>query len=156
MLRQCNRQMVSELLRKITRNGIIQPAQEREELLMPVAGFALGKDGSGGDIQRCEKSGRPVADVIMGHSLHVPEAHRQNRLRTIQSLNLALFIEAKHQSVVGRVQIQTRDIAHFFDEERIVGQLKAPRCGWSAKARNSRCTVDLEIPVAAAAPRTVQ
>lgn len=109
---------------QVSRDGVVQPTQECEELLMPVAGFALGENGPGGDVQGGKQSGRPVANVIVDDSLDVTEAHGQHRLRPVQSLNLALFIDAQHQSMIGRIQIQTRDIAHFFDEERIVGKFE--------------------------------
>lgn len=60
----------------------------------------------------------------MGHTLDVAEAHGQDRLSTIQRLNLALLIHAEHQRVIGRIEIQSGNVSHLFDEERIIGELK--------------------------------
>lgn len=75
-------------------------------------------------IEGGEERGRPVALVIMRHGSAPALLHGQAGLSAVQSLNLALFIDAQHQSMIGRIQIQTRDIAHFFDEERIVGKFE--------------------------------
>jgi hypothetical protein len=50
--------------------------------------------------------------------------HRQNRLRAIQGLNLALFVHAQRQSPIRRAQIQPDDVAHLLNEQRIGGQLE--------------------------------
>src|ERR1700722_3304324 len=63
----------------------------------------------------------------MGQTLDVAEAHRQDRLRTIQGLNLALLIHAEHQRMIGRVEIKSGNVSYLFDEERIVGELKSAR-----------------------------
>jgi hypothetical protein len=42
-------------------------------------------------------------------------------------LNLALFVHAEHQGVVGRVQIQADDVPHLLDEERIGGKFETAR-----------------------------
>src|SRR5271169_5304708 len=52
--------------------------------------------------------------------------HGQNRLGTIQRLNLALFIDTQHQGVVGRVQVEADNIAYLLDEEQVGRDLKAP------------------------------
>ena len=41
---------------------------------------------------------------------------RQNRLRAIQRLDLALFVYAQHDRAIGRIQVQAHDVPHFLDE----------------------------------------
>ena len=45
----------------------------------------------------------------------------------IQGLDLALFVNAEHQRVVGRVQIQAYHVANLLDEERIGREFEAAR-----------------------------
>jgi len=47
------------------RDAVVEAAQKREKLLMPVSRFAFGENGAGGDIQRGEQSSRPMADVVV-------------------------------------------------------------------------------------------
>ena len=103
----------------------IQIAQEGKELLMAMARLAFGEDGASGDVEGREQGGGAVANVIVGDALDVPQAHGQHRLSAVQGLNLALFIDTKHQSVIGRVQIQADNVAHLFDEEGIGGDFEA-------------------------------
>ena len=39
-------------------------------------------------------------------------------------LDLRLFIDAQHQSAVGRVEIEPNDVAHFVDKQRVGRQLE--------------------------------
>ena len=71
----------------------------------------------------------------MGHALDVAESHRQNRLGAVERLNLALLIHTQHQSVIGRVEIQARNIAYLLDEERIGGEFE----GTCATGLNRKC-----------------
>ena len=72
---------------------------------MPVAGLALGKDGSAGNVERGEQRGGSVPHVIVGDAFDIAQAHRQYRLGAVQGLNLALLVDAQHQRVVGWIQI---------------------------------------------------
>src|ERR1035437_5181376 len=49
---------------------------------------------------------RPVAPVIVRYALDVAEPHRQNRLRSFQRLNLALFIHAQNHGIFRWIQVQ--------------------------------------------------
>jgi hypothetical protein len=55
----------------------------------------------------------------MAASLGLPRAHRQQRLGAVERLDLRLFIDAQHQSAVGRVEIEPNDVAHFVDKQRV-------------------------------------
>ena len=112
------------------RDAVVEPAQKREKLLMPVSRFALGEDGAGRDIQRSKQSSRAVADVIVSDALDVAKPHGQNRLSAVERLNLALLIHTQHQSVIGRVEIQAHNIAHLLDEEGIGGESLKVRVRW--------------------------
>jgi hypothetical protein len=57
-------------------------------------------------------------------AFQLPWLHGQKRLSSIQRLNLALLIDTQHQCVIGRVNIQTRNVPHFFDQQRVRRQFE--------------------------------
>ena len=87
------------------RHTPIQMAQKRQELLVAVPRLAFGEDRTGGDVEGRKQSCGAMANVVVGDSLDIAQAHGQYRLRTIRGLNLTLFIDTEYESVVGRVQI---------------------------------------------------
>jgi hypothetical protein len=92
---------------------------------MPVAGLAFGEDGAGGDVEGSKQCGGTVADVIVGDAFHVAQSRGQHGLGAVQGLNLAFFVRAQHQGVVGWVQIEAHNIPHFLDENRVGGEFEA-------------------------------
>ena len=88
---------------------------------------ALADHLPGRDVQGGEQRRRAVPDVVVGVAFDVAQAHRQGGLGTVERLNLRLLIHAQDHRVVGRVEVQPDDVAHFFDEERVVRQLEGLR-----------------------------
>jgi hypothetical protein len=78
-------------------------------------------DLTGGQVQRGEQVGDSVALVVMGASLDLPGAHRQRRLGPIEGLDAGLLVDAHHDGVLGRVQVEADDIADLVDELRVPG-----------------------------------
>src|SRR6185437_15602163 len=109
---------------KFGRDALVQSAQKREELLMPMTRLAFGEHCTGGNVQRGKQGCRSVTDIVMGHALDITETHWQDGLSAIQCLNLAFLIDAQYQRMIGRVEIKSGNVPHLFDEERIVGELK--------------------------------
>ena len=66
-----------------------------------------------------------MAFVVVRAALQLPRPQRQQWLRAVQRLNLALLIHAEHQRVIGRVHIQAHDVAHLLDQQRIGRQLES-------------------------------
>ena len=91
---------------------------------MTMPGFALRQDLARGDIQGGKQGGSPVANVVVGHPFEVAKANRQERLRSLERLHLALLIDTEHQGLVRRIEIQTDDVMHLVHEEGIGGQLE--------------------------------
>ena len=60
----------------------------------------------------------------MRHSAGAPLFEGQSRLGAIEGLNLALFVDRKHQSLIGRIEVETDDILHFVGEIRVIGDLE--------------------------------
>ena len=63
----------------------------------------------------------------MHHTFHVAQPHGQQRLGTVQCLDLRLLVNAEHDSVLGWVQIQADDVANLLHKERIGEELEAVR-----------------------------
>jgi hypothetical protein len=89
--------------------------EEAEELLMPVARLALREDIPRLDIQGGDERRDPVARVVVRKPFGVAQAHGEVGLRPLQRLKLALLIDAEHERVVGRVEIEAEDIADLLD-----------------------------------------
>ena len=68
-----------------------------------------------------------MADLVVTNTLHLPQPHGQKRLGVIESMNLALLVNAEHHRLVGLVQIKTDDFPHLLHKKRIGGQLLAVR-----------------------------
>jgi len=102
----------------------IDVSQEGEKLLMSVASLALGDHFTVGDIERGKQRGGAVTDVVVGDAFDVTESHGQHRLGPVERLHLGLFIDTQDHGVIGRVEIQTHDVAHLLNEEGVIGELE--------------------------------
>ena len=71
---------------------------------------ALSYHSSLQDFQRREQSGRPIALVVMRHGAATTLLDGQTWLRAVQRLDLALFIYAQHDRLLGWIQVQTHHI----------------------------------------------
>ncbi|EWH00314.1 hypothetical protein Q427_20275 [Halomonas sp. BC04] len=91
---------------------------------MSMAFLALCDDLSARDVQGGKQRGGAMSDVIMGDTLDIAQSHGQHRLGTVQCLYLGLLIDAQDHSVVRRIEVQPDDVAHFFDEEGVGGELE--------------------------------
>jgi hypothetical protein len=100
--------------------------EEADELLMPMALHVAAYDRAIENVQRGEQRRCSVPFVIMRHGSGTPLLQRQARFRSIERLNLALFIHRKHNGVRWRIDIEPDDIAQFVDELRIVRELELP------------------------------
>jgi len=65
-----------------------------------------------------------VPSIVVGAQFDLTGTHRQKRLTAVKRLDLAFFINAQHDRALGRGDVKTDNITHFFDEERIGRQLE--------------------------------
>jgi len=84
---------------------------------VPVARLALGAHLASGDVQGDQQGGSAVADVVVGHSLHPAQPHRQQGLGSIESLHLGFLVHAEHHRLVRWVQVEVDDVADLLDKE---------------------------------------
>ena len=68
-----------------------------------------------------------MALVIVRAPLGDARQHRQDRLCTVERLDLALLVDAEHQRAVRRREIQAYDVADLVHEVRIAGELERLR-----------------------------
>ena len=102
------------------RNTGLNRSKELQEFLMAVLPVAFPDDFARGDVQCGEQGGCSVADIVVTSAFGITRRHRQQRLRSVQGLNLRLLIDAQDHRFVRRGHIQAHDIAHLFNEERVL------------------------------------
>src|SRR5262249_1706677 len=100
------------------RHVFLDVPQEGQELLMAMAGVALGHYLAAGSVERGEQGSSAVAHIVVRDALDIAQSHRQHWLGSLEGLALALLIDAQHQGVVRRVEIEADNVAKLLDEER--------------------------------------
>ncbi len=91
---------------------------------MLVAGLEIGEYRGGGHIQGGRESGGAVADVVVSDTHDVAQTQRQQRLGPIEGLDLRFFVNAEHNCLIGRVELDLHDVSYLLDKEGIVGELE--------------------------------
>lgn len=95
--------------------------------------------------------------IIMGDALEIDQAHGHHRLSALRREHLAFLVRAQHQGIARQLQIQSDDIADFFDEESVAGQLeRLAAMGLQTEQAEVALTVLFETPVSPATLRTLQ
>jgi len=59
----------------------------------------------------------------VGAPLDMARTQRQQWLRAVEGLDLALLVDAQHESALGRAEVEADDVAHLLDEKRIGREL---------------------------------
>ena len=90
----------------------------------PVARQAFADDHARLHIECCKQRGCAVALVIVGHRGRPAILERQSRLGPVKRLNLRLFINAKHDSPVRRIEVKSDDIGDLLLEHRVARHLE--------------------------------
>ena len=124
---------------EIGRHTGVHALEKAQILLVAMAALADGQDLAGGDVQGGKEGRGAVAHVVVRDAFDVADAHRQQRLGSVQSLDLALLVDAEHHGLVRRVQIESDDVADLLHEERIGGELEVVLSMRLQRRRLSRC-----------------
>src|SRR6185295_18862051 len=106
---------------KFRRDRLLDSIQELPEFgtTMPTVQFA--DDLTGFDVERCEQRSRAMARIVVSATFRLSGPHREQRLGTVESLNLGLLVHAQDQSAIRWIQVKPNDIAHFLNEQRVFG-----------------------------------
>ena len=92
--------------------------EERPDIRGAMAGQALVDNPAGGDVECREQRGGAVPLVVVRVPLGLAGAHGQQRLGSVQRLDLRLFTNSEHQRAVGRIEVQADDVADLFHDQR--------------------------------------
>jgi hypothetical protein len=82
---------------------------------------------AGGDVEGGEEGGGAVADVVVGAPLHLPGTHGQQRLGPVESLDLALLIDAEHHRLLRRMQVKADHVGDLLLQLGVGAELEAAR-----------------------------
>ncbi len=74
---------------------------------------------AGGDFQSCDQSLGSVPNIFIRPTLGLLRTKRQQRLRSIQSLNAGLLVHTQNQRLLRRIQIQADNVQQLGLEFRI-------------------------------------
>ena len=75
-----------------------------------------------------------MANIVVRDALDIAQAHGQHGLGAVEGLDRALLIHAKHQGMVGRIQVQADDVPYLLEKNGSVESLKL-RLRWSCTAK---------------------
>src|SRR4030081_1282883 len=106
------------------RHFCLDRIEEADKLLMTMALHIASDHGSVEHVEGSKQRCGAVALVVVGHRSSTSLLQGKPRLGTIESLNLALFIDRQHNGVRGRIDIEADHIAQFIDELRIIRELE--------------------------------
>jgi hypothetical protein len=123
---------------EVGRHALVDAPQELQELLGSMAAIAAADDLAGGDVERCEQRGRAVADVVVSPSLDLAGPHRQERLSSIEGLDLRLLVDAQDHGPFRRRQVEADDVPDLLHELWVGGELE----GLAAVRLETECTPD--------------
>ena len=114
------------------RHGALDAIEEADELLMPVPLHASADDRAVEHVERCERRGRAVAFVVVGHGATAAWLDRQARLGAVERLNLALLVDRQHHGMGRRIDIQADDVLDLGRKMRIGRELEVADLMWVA------------------------
>src|SRR5205809_8031180 len=89
-----------------------------------MASMQLADHLAGCYIQRRKQRRGAMSLVVMGASLGDTRRQRQQRLRAIQRLDLALLIDTQHHRFGGRIEIEPHDVTRLGNKLRIARELE--------------------------------
>lgn len=109
---------------QVAGNAGVDRAQEFQKPAAAMPPVQLPDDFAGSNIERGKQVGRAMALVIVSAPLGHAGCQRQDRLGSVQRLNLALLVDTQHHGLERRVEIEPDDVAGFLNKQRIAGQLE--------------------------------
>ncbi len=102
----------------------VQMTQETQELLVPVSWETLSDHPPVQEIESREECCDPVPLVVMSHGSATAFLHGQPGLSALERLNLALFVHAQDNCLVGRIEIESNNISELLGEVGVLGELE--------------------------------
>src|SRR5215210_7703626 len=109
---------------EITRDSLLDLVEEAPELGRAMARIAAADDRSGRDVECREQRGRAVTGVVMRAPLDLAGPHRQDRLASVEGLDLALLVDAQHEARAGGTMYKPTMSRTFVTKSGSVESLK--------------------------------
>jgi hypothetical protein len=103
---------------------LFETVQEGLELGRTVTPVRLADHLAGGDVEGGEERGGAGPAVVVGSPLGDARCQGQDGLGAVEGLDLALLVDARDHRPVGRVEVETDDVADLLDELGVVGELE--------------------------------
>ena len=103
---------------------LVDQFEKAQELAMSMARHASPDDLAVQHVQRREQGGGAVALVVVGHGAGAPLLHGQSGLGAVEGLDLALFVDAEDQRLVGRIEIEPDHVLHLGGEVLVARDLE--------------------------------
>ena len=97
-----------------------------QEAPVAVALHVAADDGPVEDVERSKQGRGAMALVVVRHGAEPALLQRQARQGAIESLDLALRVERKHDGLGRRIDIEPNHVVQLVDEVRIVRELGLP------------------------------
>lgn len=113
-----------EMKIQVERRLDVDELQEADEFLMSVMRHAVADHRPVEHAERGKEGRGAVAFVIVGLASRDSRAQGQQGLGPVQGLNLALLVHAKHQGLVGRVQIQAHNVVELLDKPLVAAEFE--------------------------------
>src|SRR6266542_981768 len=102
----------------------VEDFQEGQELMVRVPAEASCGDSAGGHLKSGKQACGAMPNVVVRHSSRKGRSDRQDWPGPIQRLNLRLVIDAEHQSLFRRIQIEPHDVGHLAVKVRVRAELE--------------------------------
>ena len=110
---------------EILRQLLVDPPQEAQELLVHVPKFALGDHRAGEHCQGDKQCGGAVRDVEVGDIYAQAQRYRQQRLGSIEDLDMRFIDKAVHRFLVRWDEEEPDDVSFLLDKKGIdVGEIE--------------------------------
>jgi hypothetical protein len=106
----------------------IEMFEKTQEFLVRVPVYTPAFDAALVNQKGGQQASRSMSCIGVGKSFGILGFHREHRLSPVKGLDLGLFIDADHQSIFRRVEVESNNSCLFFRKLR-VRALSAPVLG---------------------------
>ncbi len=109
---------------ELGRNVGVDGSQERKKLLAAMTSVKLTDHSTGGQVERRKQARGSMPRIVMRAAFRHAGGQRQDRLRSVERLDLALLVHTQHHRLGGRIEVEPDDVADFLDKQRVGGELE--------------------------------
>ena len=111
--------------RSAVRHRALGRVEKADKFLVAVPLHAAAAHRAIQHLEGCEQRGRAMSDIVVGYCGAAAGLEQQRRLRAVECLNLALFIDRQHHRLCGWVEVEALHINQLVGKVRIARPLEA-------------------------------